>query len=75
MRSIPDMLDALGGSAVVAAKRKLPYTTVASWKARGAIPAREWPGLVELAREMRVAGFTLQKLADLHAATRKARAA
>lgn len=67
MRSIPDLIDALGGSAVVANERGLPYTTVASWKARRAIPPREWPGLVQLARRRKLAGVTLQRIAEIHA--------
>lgn len=75
MRSIPDVIEALGGSAAVSIARQLPYTTVASWKARGTIPAREWPGLVKLARERGTRGVTLQKLAELHPAKPRARRA
>jgi len=75
MKSIPDVIEALGGSAAVSAARELPYTTVASWKARCAIPAREWPGLVKLARERGKHGVTLEKLAELHAAKPRVRRA
>lgn len=68
MRSIPDVINVLGGSAVVAAECNFPYTTVASWKSRGAIPAREWSRLVALARYRKIADVTLQNLAELHAA-------
>jgi hypothetical protein len=67
LESISGVIEVLGGAAVISTERALPYTTVASWKARGAIPGREWPGLVELARKRKVAGVTLQRLAELHA--------
>lgn len=71
--TIPDLIDALGGAVVISGARNLPYTTVASWKARGAIPAREWPGLVDMARQRKTAGVTLKRLSELHASRRAAR--
>lgn len=68
MRSIPDVIDMLGGAAVVAAARALPYTTVASWKARRRIPAGEWRALRDLARQRKITGLTLERLEELHAA-------
>lgn len=65
MRTESDVIDALGGSAAVATARGLPLTTVDSWKRRGSIPAAHWPGLVDLARTLRVRGVTLRKLAAL----------
>lgn len=65
MQNIPELIESLGGAAVVAKRRGKPYTTVASWKARDAIPVEEWPGLVEFAKER---GKTLdyEILVNLH---------
>lgn len=68
MRSVTEIIDALGGTTAVAAARGLPATTVASWKTRGSIPCVYWPPLVDDARERRVTGVTLQRLVDIHAA-------
>lgn len=72
MRSVPGMetvaaiLDSLGVPAVAAA-RKLPYSTVASWKARGKIPSEEFAGIAELAREKGLPEIDEVLLAKVHA--------
>jgi hypothetical protein len=65
MISIPNLINALGGSTAVAAALGLPGTTVASWKSRRSIPCGYWPQLVELGHANKVEDLTLQRLAEL----------
>ena len=72
MGRISDLLETLGGAAEVAKARGKPYSTVASWKARNAIPVDEWPGLVNAARLRGVEELTYEKLVEVHTSQRGA---
>lgn len=65
--SVGELIEALGGTGVVAGARQLTPSTVSSWRARGSIPAEHWRALVDLARERGVGDVTLEAFADLHA--------
>jgi hypothetical protein len=67
MRSVSEILETLGGSTAVAAALDLPFTTVASWKARSSIPVPYWKPLAEAARQRGVRGLTVDVLAELAA--------
>jgi len=62
MKTVPDLIEALGGSTRLAGKLNLPIATVGAWKARGSIPARYFPQLVRLASQQKVKGVTLKTL-------------
>jgi hypothetical protein len=68
MKSIPAVIDALGGAAAIARSKRIAYTTVASWKARGRIPPDHWPAIVDLAKRHRIKGVTIPKLQQLYKA-------
>lgn len=72
MHNIPELIERLGGAATVAKRRNKPYTTVASWKERNTIPVREWPGVVDLARERGMHSFSYETLVILHTIQRVA---
>lgn len=65
MATISGFIEECGGAAEVAKARGKPYSTVASWKARNAIPVDEWPGLLELAQQRGIAA-SYEHLVSLH---------
>ena len=75
MKTIPAVIEALGGSATIAKALGRSYSTVNSWKARGSIPCEVWPGLLVLGRRRRIRGLSLQKLARLQVEQKSGRAA
>ncbi len=75
MKSVAEILEGLGGSAAVATALELPYTTVASWKARGSVPSAYWSPLIALARARKLVGVTLSSLTAIAAANAPARRA
>ncbi len=62
METVPDLIEALGGSTRLAGKLRLPIATVGAWKARGSIPPRYFPTLVRIAAQQKVKGVTLESL-------------
>lgn len=62
MKTVPDLIEALGGSTRLAGKLNLPIATVGAWKARGSIPTRYFPQLVRLASQQKIKGVTLKAL-------------
>jgi hypothetical protein len=72
MKTFAEILDALavklGGMTAVAAALSLPFTTVASWKARDSVPSSYWPPLIDLAQKAKVRGLSFKRLSELAAA-------
>lgn len=66
MTRISQFIEDCGGAAEVAKRRGKPYSTVASWKARNAIPVEEWPGLLDLAHERGIESANYEHLVALH---------
>jgi hypothetical protein len=62
MKTVAELIKALGGSTQLAGKLKLPIATVGAWKARGSIPPRYFPALVRIAGQQKVKGVTLERL-------------
>ena len=62
MKTVPELIKALGGSTQLAGKLNLPIATVGAWKARGSIPPRYFPTLVRIAGQQKVKGVTLESL-------------
>lgn len=60
-------IELLGGPKAVADLTNRPFTTVASWASRQSIPVDAWSGLIDLANEKQVEGFTYEALAKAHA--------
>lgn len=68
MRSVSDVIEALGGSSILAGELGLPATTVASWKSRGSIPDEHRPTLIKIARKKAIRGVDYESLTLMHAA-------
>jgi hypothetical protein len=62
MKTVSELIEALGGSTRLAGKLNLPIATVGAWKARGSIPPRYFPTLVRIAGQQKVKGVTLERL-------------
>jgi len=62
MKTVPDLIQALGGSTRLAGKLNIPIATVGAWKARGSIPSRYFPSIVRVAAQQKVKGVTLESL-------------
>jgi hypothetical protein len=75
METFADIVDRLGGYAVVAAEMKMRPTTVQSWRARNSIPPSDWLAVVELAKRLGVPGVTLDVLAKIAKPRTRKRAA
>lgn len=71
MDSPSHAIELLGGPKTVAARTRRPFTTVASWRDRQSIPVEAWPGLIGMAKEAGVEGFTYEALAKVHATQAK----
>lgn len=54
MRTVPDIIDALGGSAALARETGFPITTIESWKAAEFIPDWRRAPLLEVAKAKKV---------------------
>jgi hypothetical protein len=52
MKTVPDILDALGGVTAVSNETGIPLTTVHSWKRSGFVPKWRIPTLVSLAKRL-----------------------
>ena len=62
MKTVPDLIQALGGSTRLAGKLNIPIATVGAWKARESIPSRYFPSIVRVAAQQKVKGVTLESL-------------
>jgi post-segregation antitoxin (ccd killing protein) len=71
MKSVPDLIEALGGHQQLARALRVPPGTVSSWKSRRAIPARVWTALVAHARKRQLQGIDLETLASLHSPSKR----
>jgi post-segregation antitoxin (ccd killing protein) len=71
MKSVPDLIDALGGHQQLARALRVPPGTVSSWKSRRAVPARVWTALVAHARKRQLEGIDLETLASLHSPSKR----
>lgn len=65
MKTVSELIEALGGSTQLARRLSVPVSTVGAWKARGSIPARYYMTLVQIAKERKVKGVTLQNIVAL----------
>lgn len=66
MRSVAEIIEALGGTGAVARTLGLPESTVSSWKGRHSIPGEHWAALEDMAKATSVDGVTAAGLASLH---------
>jgi hypothetical protein len=66
IRTPTDLIGRLGGPAVMAAAG-VGRTALANWRARGGIPPRHWPALVDLASARGIEGVTWETLRRLSA--------
>jgi hypothetical protein len=55
MHTVSDILESLGGYAVVAEKAGIPATTVHSWQRKNFVPEWRRPALLAIAKRKRVA--------------------
>lgn len=69
-RSVPDIISALGVSALARAFGHENVTTVSSWKLRKNIPVIYWSRIVEFAAENGVEGVNYETLVEAHEASR-----
>lgn len=67
IRTVDDVIEAIGGTAAVAALLGIGKSTVSSWRARGSIPAEHWKAIVDRADEIECASVSLEALACMHA--------
>lgn len=61
------LIDALGGTFVVAAELSVIPSRVSNWRSRGKIPDAMWTEIVGLAASRGVKGITFEQLASMHA--------
>lgn len=61
------IIDDCGGTTVVADWFEVELPVVSNWRERG-IPAKRWPGFIDLAKVRKVRGVTLDRLAATHSA-------
>jgi post-segregation antitoxin (ccd killing protein) len=71
MKSVPDLIEALGGHQQLARALRVPPGTVSSWKSRRAVPARVWTALLAHARKRQLQGIDLETLASLHSPSKR----
>jgi len=69
MNTVHTIVGRLGASHI-SAELRLPYSTVASWKARGVIPSEHWSALVAMSLSKGFDGITFESLALMHATRR-----
>lgn len=67
IRTATQIINALGGNAIVARRIGRTPSAVSEMKRRGTIPVRYWSEIASLAGESGLKGITVQKLATLHA--------
>lgn len=67
LHTATQIINALGGNAVVARRIGKTPSAVSEMKRRGSIPVRYWSDIASLAGEAGHAEITVEKLAALHA--------
>lgn len=67
MKSVADIIDALGGNAAVARSLDVPPSTISEIKRRNSLPSKYFRPIITLAEQKEVAWVTADFLADLHA--------
>ena len=65
MQTASEIIDAVGGTAVVARAFNIQMSAVSNWRSEESIPSRRWPKIVAMAKAKRVKGVTLTELARL----------
>jgi len=68
MKTVADIIDALGGNAAVARFLDVPPSTISEIKRRNSLPSKYFRPIITLAVEKNVDWVTADFLADLHAA-------
>ncbi|MGP0093296.1 MAG: hypothetical protein ACLPKB_25635 [Xanthobacteraceae bacterium] len=66
MHSVPEIIDAFGGTAAFGRVIGRGQSTASEMKRAGAIHGRYWEEIVEAAQSRGIAGVTLECLARLH---------
>lgn len=62
MNTHADIIDALGGYAIVAEGTAVPHGTVAAWRSRKSIPVGHWLAIVDMARRAGLRDITFELL-------------
>lgn len=65
MQTASEIIDALGGTGVLASTLNLRPSAVSNWRAENRIPSARWPKIADLARAKRIPGVTLNALSRL----------
>ena len=68
MQTVDSIIERLGGVSAAQKRLSIPYTTVASWKARGSIPISVWDRIIA---ELPDDGLSYDVLMRLNANARK----
>lgn len=71
MKTIPDLIEALGGATRIAAYlsehyEHVHYKSVSQWKLRESIPQPYWMALIEMAKAKKVNGVSYKLLVRMH---------
>lgn len=74
-RTIAQIIDSVGVSALARALGHENVSTVSSWKLRGSIPVEHWPRLIEIARSASQQEITYSDLVAACAARKSETAA
>lgn len=65
MKSVSDVIDALGGVTAASTALKLPLGTVSAWKTRNSIPFEYWDRIVAIAKRRGEGDLTFEALAGI----------
>lgn len=71
MNTVPDIVDAFGGTAAFARALDLGVSTASEMKRRKSIPVRYWPDLVAIGRSKGVRGLSYKTLVQAHVCDRE----
>jgi hypothetical protein len=66
MKTVPEIIDLLGGYQAVAPILGCKKTAAKEMKRRAIIPVWYWPKLRQACRERRIGGVTYERLVELH---------
>lgn len=67
IRTVDDVIEAIGGTSAAAGICGTVKSTVSSWRARSAIPADKWQSILDEARRLGRNEVTAEALARIHA--------
>jgi hypothetical protein len=62
MKNVPDLIEAFGGTTVLAKLLETPVGTIGAWKHRKSIPPEMFPRIVTLAKTKRLKGVSFESL-------------